>query len=385
ISLSAAGGIGDPRIRRAQALALSNAVGLEIGRELLRGKLQGQVQVLGALPWAQDAQGRIQEALRQLDSARHSEDLRGAEAFAAGAYWKAWAEVPVRFLGTGAAGAPEHWKTFGQRRSPISDSPRLAANPANALLNYLYGLAEAEAVSACLTLGLDPGLGVVHMDHPSRNSLALDLMEVVRPHVDAWVLTALSRGLQWRHFHETRQGVCRVLPPLTLRLAETAPGWADLIAPAAELARVLFAESPGSRVRDVSTPLSQSRRKGVSSGFGRPIAPLPVIEWGASTPPDTTWNIGSFGRSRSYGGDAARKRRESIARRTQEAAAWEAAAERIPDPSEFAPILKAIQAASVAKLMRATGLSRTYCEQIKSGRKVPHPRHWGVLLEGGRP
>jgi len=48
-------------------------------------------------------------------------------------------------------------------------------------LNYLYALLEAEARLAAATLGLDPGLGVLHVDTQARDSLACDLMEAARP------------------------------------------------------------------------------------------------------------------------------------------------------------------------------------------------------------
>jgi hypothetical protein len=35
---------------------------------------------------------------------------------------------------------------------------------------------------------------------------------------------------------------------------------------------------------------------------------------------------------------------------------------------------------SLIKMMRATGLSRTYCGLIRRGVKIPHPRHWGGVL-----
>jgi CRISPR-associated protein Cas1 len=56
------------------------------------------------------------------------------------------------------------------------------------MLNYLYALVEAEAILACQAVGLDPGLGLVHSDTRARASLALDLMEPVRPEVDDFVL-----------------------------------------------------------------------------------------------------------------------------------------------------------------------------------------------------
>src|SRR5690242_6568184 len=79
---------------------------------------------------------------------------------------------------------PEHWRIFGTRKSPLSGSPRLAANPANAILNYLYAVLESETRLAAAALGLDPGLGFLHVDTPARDSLACDLMEPVRPQVE---------------------------------------------------------------------------------------------------------------------------------------------------------------------------------------------------------
>jgi hypothetical protein len=63
------------------------------------------------------------------------------------AYWGAWKNGSLRFARKDEKSIPEHWRTFGQRRSPITDSPRLAANPANALLNYLYESLRPRLVS----------------------------------------------------------------------------------------------------------------------------------------------------------------------------------------------------------------------------------------------
>ena len=103
----------------------------------------------------------------------------------------AWSDVPVRFSPRDRRRVPEHWHNFGQRHSPLTRAPRLAVNPGNALLNYLYALLEAEARIACLTFGLSPTLGVVHADLRSRDAFCLDLMEAVRQAVDAYVLSLL--------------------------------------------------------------------------------------------------------------------------------------------------------------------------------------------------
>ena len=40
------------------------------------------------------------------------------------------------------------------------------------MLNYLYAILEAQTRIALLTVGLDPGLGLLHADQTARDSLA---------------------------------------------------------------------------------------------------------------------------------------------------------------------------------------------------------------------
>ena len=114
--------------------------------------------------------------------------IRLIEAQAARAYWSAWSTLPINFPKNDRGRVPDHWCNFGARVSPLTGSPRLAVNPPNAILNYLYSVLESEARLAAAALGLDPGLGVLHVDTPARDSLACDLMEPVRPEIDAYLL-----------------------------------------------------------------------------------------------------------------------------------------------------------------------------------------------------
>lgn len=176
----------------------------------------------------------------KLADAKTAEQLRLLESQAARAYWQAWAPVSLEWVRKDASWVPTHWQTFGTRSSPLPGSPRNAANPANALLNYLYAILEAECRIALFSIGLDPGLGVMHVDLKGRDSLALDLMEAVRLHVDRSVLGLLhTHTFAARNFFETRQGVCRVFPPRTHQLAESAGEWIRLIAPMRKLSRRL--------------------------------------------------------------------------------------------------------------------------------------------------
>lgn len=54
-------------------------------------------------------------------------------------------------------------------------------DPMNALLSFLYTLLVHDVTSALEGVGLDPAVGFLHRDRPGRPSLALDLMEELRP------------------------------------------------------------------------------------------------------------------------------------------------------------------------------------------------------------
>jgi len=102
---------------------------------------------------------------------------------------------------------PTHWRTFTSRHSSLTGSPRLATDPVNAILNYLYAILEAEAGLEAATWGLDPGLGVLHAGTIARDNLACDLMEPIRPLVDSYLLKWLAaEPLRREWFFETRSG-----------------------------------------------------------------------------------------------------------------------------------------------------------------------------------
>lgn len=76
----------------------------------------------------------------------------------------------------------------GRTRRPPLDA-------VNALLSFFYSILSYECASALETVGLDPQVGFLHRDRPGRLSLALDLMEELRPYlVDRFVLTLINTG-----------------------------------------------------------------------------------------------------------------------------------------------------------------------------------------------
>src|SRR6202043_908171 len=84
--------------------------------------------------------------------------------------------------------AYSYFAVFGALiRSPDADiafrgrSRRPPLDPVNALLSFLYVLLTHDCRSAAESVGLDPAVGFLHRDRPGRPSLALDLMEELRP------------------------------------------------------------------------------------------------------------------------------------------------------------------------------------------------------------
>lgn len=71
---------------------------------------------------------------------------------------------------------------------------RPPTDPVNAMLSFLYAMLAHDCRSACETVGLDSQVGFLHRDRPGRASLALDLMEELRPVLaDRLVLSLINR------------------------------------------------------------------------------------------------------------------------------------------------------------------------------------------------
>jgi CRISPR-associated endonuclease Cas1 len=409
----------EAKLRRAQALAPYTGAGLAVARMLLTQKLSGQRQLLDRLD-PDPYPGRVLErGLTAVEAAETVDAMGVAEAEGAAAYWSAWTDVDLRFQPADERRTPEHWRTFGQRTSPLAGGPRMAVNPGGAILNYLYALLEAEARLACQIVGLDPALAIVHADIRGRDSLPLDLMEAVRPNVDRYLLALLrDRVFRAGDFYETQRGNVRLLAPLTHELAETLPAWRQLVAPVAEqVASTLVKAEP--KLDRLPTPLTEANRRAdrarrrLETGARAPTlatAPtpgrrckrcggeLPEANRGRRTYCDAC--LPHYQRDRyeafveagrvkfsgqraqgidpSHGGEAAARRGGAISRRRLELRDWQATHDGEPaDPDLFKrEILPAIQTLSLSDLVRATGLAHGYLSQIRRGEKTPHPRHW---------
>jgi CRISPR/Cas system-associated endonuclease Cas1 len=130
------------------------------------------------------------------------------------------------------------------------------------MMDYLYALLESEASLAARALGLDAAMGIFHVDQPNRDSLACDLMEPVRPQVDAYLLDWITtQPLKREWFFEQNNGNARLMASLTERLSETAPTWARAVAPVAEfVSQALWSSTKKSSRNDATAPTRLTQR-----------------------------------------------------------------------------------------------------------------------------
>jgi CRISPR-associated endonuclease Cas1 len=394
----------DARLRRAQALAPQSGVALRIVRELISRKLAGQEQLVRSELRDSSTADTIARAHSGVITAETIPAIRQLEAQAAYAYWSAWRNIPITFPKNDLRRVPEHWRSFGSRHSPLTGSPRLAVNPPNAILNYLYALLESEARLALAALGLDPGMGVMHVDSPSRDSLACDLMEVVRPLVDDYLLDWIAREpLHREWFFEQRNGNCRLMAQFAMRLSETAPTWGRAVAPIAEwVSRTLWTtmRKPSGQSYP-ATRLTQSRRrqvKGSSFDVQTEHSPRPLRICricGAAIKRGQTYCLScavdvsrqgmieaaKLGRIATHTLEAETLRAKTQRKHAAALAAWKSS--DLPDwlneEAYRAKVQPALVGMTVPAIATALGISEPYATDIRRGRRVPHPRHWQIL------
>jgi CRISPR-associated endonuclease Cas1 len=396
----------DARLRRAQSLAGQSGIAVQIARELIDKKLAGQEKVARHKLLVSETADTIARYRKELTHADSPDAIRQVESLAAGAYWSAWRALPITFPRKDEPRVPEHWRRFGTRVSPLTGSPRLAVNPPNASLNYLYAVLESESRLAAAALGLDPGIGVLHVDTPARDSLACDLMEVVRPQVDGFLVDWITREtLKREWFFEQRDGNCRLMAALAIRLSETAPTWGRAVAPIAEwVAQRLWtsARKTARRNQALPTRLTQRRR---SEGRGKKFvlnakaAPYPericsgcgaTTRTGRNCPKcgraisgDKLTELAKIGRVEAQSPRAQKRRSET--QRLHEAAkrAWRSSPKPAwPDENTYVEKVQPALAAITISILAATlGISESYAADIRVGRHQPHPRHWARLAE----
>ena len=156
---------------------------LAFAQRLVMDKLAGQARLLEDIRQQRpDLRKPLTDALEQVKAAQllsqHAESrerLLGLEGSAARAYFSALAAV-----------FPASFGFRGRKRRPPPDA-------INACLSLAYTLLHGRAVQVLHAGGLDPLLGFYHELVWGRASLASDVIEPWRVHIDAWVWDKFRR------------------------------------------------------------------------------------------------------------------------------------------------------------------------------------------------
>ena len=188
----------DARLRVEQTRrSLQDDFCLAYAQRLVQRKLERQCQWIDAAREHYPAQRyplsqalrQLQEQLPQIAHTRRLDSLRGLEGAAASSYFAGLRAVVPASLG------------FHERnRRPPRD-------PFNALLSLTYTLAHAETAFTLHAAGLDPCIGYYHQLSHSRESLACDIMETIRPLADRLCLKLVAQQvLTAEHFSQSDAG-----------------------------------------------------------------------------------------------------------------------------------------------------------------------------------
>lgn len=131
-------------------------------QQLIRAKILAQAANL-------QTDSHTARRLREFAASVRSGDPDNREAHAAKSYWEVWLLL-----------SPEATETERFRRDPDGSG-------VNAMLNYGYAIVRAALARAIVAAGLHPALGLHHCHRSNLFSLADDLIEPLRPIVDARV------------------------------------------------------------------------------------------------------------------------------------------------------------------------------------------------------
>lgn len=135
----------------------------------------------------------LYETLPKIDAVLKADELRGMEGKAAEQYFSIFSELILN--------QKEDFEFTARSRRPPLDR-------INALLSFAYTVLAGDCANALSSVGLDPYVGFMHGDRPGRRSLALDLMEELRPVLaDRLILTLINtKAIQAAHFEAQKDG-----------------------------------------------------------------------------------------------------------------------------------------------------------------------------------
>ncbi|MBV6427932.1 MAG: CRISPR-associated endonuclease Cas1 1 [Haliscomenobacter sp.] len=165
---------------------------IEVLEQLIRKKPQQKKAFEDVIVRIQAGCAQLESRAAAPPSPEWSSGIMGWEGSLARQYWQA--------LGSAM---PAGWEFSTRNRRPALD-------PFNATINYYYGMLYALVEQALFAAGLDPHLGILHVDEYDRPTLAFDLIEPFRPWIDGLVVETIFAGQMDLSWYDTQDGGYRL-------------------------------------------------------------------------------------------------------------------------------------------------------------------------------
>lgn len=192
-------------IRRKQLKLQEHPLGVKLVIEWVTQKMENQIKFISKLASnrrderrdsAKDAVNRITtEKIKILTFSKNRfiNEIRGSiqghEGIVGRVYFGALKEL-----------IPKQYEFSGRSKNPAKDY-------FNCMLNYGYGIMYSNVERACILAGLDPYIGILHVDNYNRTAFTFDLVEMYRIYIDQIVFKLCSqKKVKETHFDDVEGG-----------------------------------------------------------------------------------------------------------------------------------------------------------------------------------
>ncbi len=178
------------QLRLAQYYAYSDdAIRLSIARKVVTAKINAQLKCLHH----HNLKSNVGKFEDQIQQAQDNATLMGIEGGTTKEYFAQWRTL-----------WDKSWHFQERNRRPPRD-------PVNALLSLSYTMGGNMVGQMIGSYGLDLSLGYLHVPQSNRPSLALDVLEPLRPWIDQWLWQKMQDGLLTpKHFYQDKDQGCRL-------------------------------------------------------------------------------------------------------------------------------------------------------------------------------
>ena len=231
-----AGYVATSEFVEAQRMAQRGKHQIEIAKWLIQEKITASIATLRSIIPPSDIKERsllaLKETLQEMKAVRSTAKMStifGIEGRAAVHYFRAQQGLPIHWKRANRKLIPDTWHEIGPRKMGWRKRSQTARHPVNAMLNYGYAILASQIRAGAVSAGLDPTVGIMHGTSQNRVPLIYDLMEPLRPVVDARVLEfVLSNTFSPGDFAISRYGGCRLNPQLARTLVTNLHGGLDV-------------------------------------------------------------------------------------------------------------------------------------------------------------